>query len=100
MIKNFHLWNAGDKKEPPYDFSKIFIIGEITDRLSDYLALVEEARKDFPFICDEEIDIGKISRPRQHRGRIVISFMLASFDEKEIRDKGYGIYYSFDYSWQ
>lgn len=61
---NNHTWTNG------------YIVGNYNESSSCYKELIDQAKKDFPFLTDEIIMIGKIQESHYNRNYIVIHFSL------------------------
>lgn len=71
-------WGNNAPAHDEFTTSRAFIIGNYPDSWADYNKLVKEAKKDFPHLTDNEIDVGKITVSSSMKGFILISFLLPS----------------------
>ncbi len=71
MIKRIIRWEAGG-----IQFAHGYIFGGYNWSFAAYAALVSEAKKDFPSLTDERIEIHKMVKSADSLKRQVVSFPL------------------------
>lgn len=92
--KRIIRWRWGNnKKRNEYMTTRAFVFGNYSDSATAYLSLIEEAKRDFPYIKNEDITLGKVSDNDYMKGYIVISFLLPNGRRK----KSYRLWERFDF---
>ncbi len=70
-----------------------YIFGNYGCSVNDYNLLIQEAKKDFPFLTDDDIRLDKVSKSTYMKGFIFVQFRLREEDIKE----GYDIWNWIDF---
>lgn len=97
MDKRIITWQWGNN--PTHDehtTSRAFIFDNYGDNFAHYARVVEEAKRDFPDLKDEDITIGKVSVSPYMKHFIMITFLVADNLQRE----GYRSTSKFDFEWQ
>jgi len=90
-----HKWGNNPTNDE-YTGSNGFIISNRYDKsIAHYLELVEIAKKDFPFLKDEDIECCEVRRSSYNQGCPFIKFSLPENTKK----KGYEGYKNIDFDW-
>jgi len=78
-----HKWGKNKPTDTEITSSNGFIISNFYDKsISHYLKLVEIAKKDFPFLTDEDIQIGEVRVSDYNKGCPFVRFSLPANTEK------------------
>jgi hypothetical protein len=69
MNKRIISWSVGE-----VTFSRGFIFGNYNNSYSAFTKLIKEAKKDFPSLSNEDIELSKITKSSYMKGFIFVSF--------------------------
>lgn len=82
ITKRIITWQAAGAT-----FSRGFIFGNLGCSAADYAKLVKQARKDFPHLKLENIELGKVLKSSYMKGFALVSFPLPAHTEREGYDQ-------------
>ena len=73
LDKRIYTWHPTNDE---YTTTRAFIFGNYGDSFAKYKSMVEEAKKDFPNLKDEDITLGKVTESIHMKHFVLISFLL------------------------
>lgn len=73
--KKIYTWTVGNSK-----FTRGFIMSSDSSA-TNIIRLIEEAKRDFPWLTNNDLEIGKVIRSRGMNNHILVTFLLPN-DEK------------------